>query len=76
MVFLEAIEDAIAHRFAESGKSYIELTLKATGEIIGVKAYGFNKRASQKTYSIMSREKTIKQGMKLYEVAKWLRDAN
>ena len=76
MVFLETIEDEIARRFAKSGKSYIELTLKATGEIIVVKAYGFNKRASQKTYSITSCEKTIKQGMKLYEVAKWLRDAN
>lgn len=76
MVFLEKIEDEVASRFAKSGKNYIELTLKATGETIGIKAYGFNKRASQKTYSITSCEKTIKQGMKLYEVAEWLRDAN
>lgn len=75
MALLETIEDVIAHRLAESGKSYIELTLKATGEVIGVKAYGFNKRASQKSYSIMSGKETIKQGMKLYEVAEWLRDA-
>lgn len=75
MANLEVIEDAIAKRIADNGGRYADFTLKSTGEVITVLAYGFNKRASQKIYTISNGNTVIKQGMRLYEVAQWFQKA-
>lgn len=76
MVNLEVIEDAIAKKFAESGKNHIEFMLESTGEILDIQSYGFNKRASQKSYTISNCNTVIKQGIRLYEVAQYVREQN